>query len=319
MTDTLRTRSELISFFQDNPSGDISAQDMRDFLATVFLSTDSEINIGQFNSSDVGADGNGIKVHGGSDKSILYDYTNKSWTSSESFNLNVNKSYKIDGDVVLNKDTLGENVQRSYLTQVGTIVYGAWEASTIGVPWGGTGRDYLDAGSLLVGDGLYSVNSPSELTWDSVDKRLDLGGSLNISNQRQDRLVLKAKNVSSKNAKYSGSMVTNNASENTFFEFVIPQNIAMKIRVVFNGFGYNDINGINSISGVVEACYKNTLSKDDLANFYVYLVGDQSKFMNTDDENWDCNLRVEDGKVRLKVKGKGVNWTFDAETNNYEL
>ena len=109
MTDTLRTRTDILSLFYNNSSGDISSQDMRDFVTSVFLSTDPQLMIGSLNTSDLGADQNGIKVNAATPKTILFDYTNHSWTSSESFNLNLYKSYKIDGELVLDQYGLGNS------------------------------------------------------------------------------------------------------------------------------------------------------------------------------------------------------------------
>lgn len=67
------------------------------------------------------ADGGGIAVKGDTDKTIIWDKLLSSWVSSESINLVVGNSYKINGTPVLTSSSLGTTITSSSLTSVGTL------------------------------------------------------------------------------------------------------------------------------------------------------------------------------------------------------
>jgi len=319
MTDTLRTRTDILSLFYNNSSGDISAQDMRDFVASVFLSTDNQLVIGSLNTSDLGADQNGIKVNAATPKTILFDYTNHSWTSSESFNLGLYKSYKIDGDLVLDQYSLGDTVSFSRLTHVGTILSGTWQGTPVNVSWGGTGRSLLNPGSFLIGNGADPVSITDDVVWNKTERSLTVKGYVSIENnsdpysKNQNSIILEKKNNDSKSIIYSGSVTTTDNSEKTFFEFDIPDNLFVKFKISCNGIGF-DRNSM--VSSSIEATYRKSINPETpLSSIqYIYLVGEENKSLNTDNDDWDVNFRLEDGKVRLKVLGENVNWVAEAET-----
>lgn len=48
------------------------------------------------------------------------------------------------------RQVFGSTITGSSLTSVGTLVSGTWNASTIGVPYGGTGTTSLTSGYLLI-------------------------------------------------------------------------------------------------------------------------------------------------------------------------
>jgi hypothetical protein len=57
----------------------------------------------------------------GANASLTYSYINTAWTSSENFNLAVEKSYKINGENILSVTTLGSSVVNSNLQSVGIL------------------------------------------------------------------------------------------------------------------------------------------------------------------------------------------------------
>lgn len=64
---------------------------------------------------------------------------------------------------------------QSHVTMLGTINTGSWEASTINVFYGGTGRTQFTAGTILFGNGIDGINSSRSLFYDINSKRLGLG------------------------------------------------------------------------------------------------------------------------------------------------
>lgn len=77
------------------------------------------------------ADGGGITLKAGSDKTIIYNNTGDRWTSNIDWNLDSGKVYKINGSSVLSSTALGSTVVGSSLTSVGTIGTGVWNATAI--------------------------------------------------------------------------------------------------------------------------------------------------------------------------------------------
>jgi hypothetical protein len=64
---------------------------------------------------------------------------------------------------------------QSHVTKLGTIDTGAWQASVIGIPYGGTGRSNFDAGNILFGDNTNSISTDPNLYFDNINRRLGVG------------------------------------------------------------------------------------------------------------------------------------------------
>ena len=105
------------------------------------------------------ADLGGITLKGATDKTFNWVNSTSAWTSSEHMNLATGKAYYINGISVLSGSTLGTGVTGSSLTSVGTLTSGTWNASVIGMTYGGTGKNltpalggvvYTDADSMEV-------------------------------------------------------------------------------------------------------------------------------------------------------------------------
>jgi hypothetical protein len=65
----------------------------------------------------------------------------------------------------------------SSLVSIGTITTGTWNASAIGVAYGGTGLTSLTAGYIPYGNGTSAFGSSANLFWDSTNSRLGVGTS----------------------------------------------------------------------------------------------------------------------------------------------
>lgn len=98
--------------------------------STTISVDDKNIELGSVASpDDTTAAGGGITLKGATDKTITWNTNN--WTSSENFNVNTGKTYKIAGTDVLSATTLGAGVTTSSLTSVGTIANGTWQGTRI--------------------------------------------------------------------------------------------------------------------------------------------------------------------------------------------
>ena len=134
--------------------------------ATTLTVDDKAIELGSvYSPSDATADGGGVILKGSTDHTILWIDATDAWTFSEHVNLASSKEFKIDNTSVLSSSTLGSGVTASSLTSVGTLTGGTWQATTIGVAYGGTGLTTAPQGSVLV------ANTANTLT------ALDGGGS----------------------------------------------------------------------------------------------------------------------------------------------
>lgn len=72
--------------------------------------------------TDITASGGGITLKGTTDKTILWDNSSSNWTSSEHWNLDSNKVFKINNVEVLSNTSLGQSIVNSSLTTVGQLV-----------------------------------------------------------------------------------------------------------------------------------------------------------------------------------------------------
>lgn len=86
--------------------------------------------------------------------------------------------------------TLNLNDNLPNVTGLGTIITGSWEANTIGVPYGGTGRTSFTPGKLVIGNGMSSMSSADglsvidtfDISYDTIFKNTrDITGSTGAS------------------------------------------------------------------------------------------------------------------------------------------
>lgn len=105
-------------------------------------------------------------------------------------------------DKILIKDTSASDVMAyvtfANITTVGTLTTGTWNASTIGIPYGGTGVTSVANGDLLVGNGVNSLTKLAKSTsstrylantgssnvpaWDQVNLTNGVTGNLPVTN-----------------------------------------------------------------------------------------------------------------------------------------
>ncbi len=64
-------------------------------------------------------------------------------------------------------NTLSVNASQTQITELGTLTTGTWNASTITVPYGGTGATSFTANSILLGNGTSSVQASSGMSYSS--------------------------------------------------------------------------------------------------------------------------------------------------------
>ena len=136
-----------------NVQGDLNVQGTFTTInSTTITVADKNIELGVVTSpTDLTAQGGGITLRGGTDKSINW-YSGVGWSSSESWNLASGNTYKINGGIVLSATSLGTGITNSNLTALGTITTGTWSATAITALYGGTGL----VPSFTVGDILYA-------------------------------------------------------------------------------------------------------------------------------------------------------------------
>jgi hypothetical protein len=64
---------------------------------------------------------------------------------------------------------------QSHVTKLGTIDTGAWQASVIGIPYGGTGSSNFEAGNILFGNNANPISTDPNLYFDNINTRLGVG------------------------------------------------------------------------------------------------------------------------------------------------
>jgi len=114
----------------------------------------------------------------------------------------------------------------SSLVSIGTITTGTWNASAIGVAYGGTGLTTLTAGYIPYGAGTSAFGSSANLFWDSANSRLGIG------------TVSPSEKLSVKSATGINS-VTDIAS------LTNPSQTSAGVRMLFNN-GYGNLGAISS-------------------------------------------------------------------------
>ena len=135
-------------------AGDMYIRGTMTTINTVNLTVDDKnIEIGSVDTpTDITAEGGGITLKGSTDKTIVWN-AGIGWSFNNPVNLSDGNTFKIGNTTVLSSTTLGSSVVNSSLTSVGTLVSGTWNASTISVPYGGTGLTNYTHSAILVGSG----------------------------------------------------------------------------------------------------------------------------------------------------------------------
>jgi hypothetical protein len=133
--DAINTR---VGIFQELPSATLDvngnvkiAGDLFVGGDTVTLNTtileveDKNIVLGKTPSAptDSGADGGGIILEGTTQKTMLYDASNESWSSNLNWNLATGNAYRVNNVSVLTSDTLGAGVVISNLQRLGSLEF----------------------------------------------------------------------------------------------------------------------------------------------------------------------------------------------------
>lgn len=131
------------SFTNLTVSGDLTVQGTTTTIDSTTVSVaDKNIELGATASpTDQSANLGGITLKGATDKTFDWRSASGAWTSSEHLDIAAGKSYRIGGTEILTAGGLGSGVLSSSLTSVGTIAAGAWQATAIGLAFGGTGAD----------------------------------------------------------------------------------------------------------------------------------------------------------------------------------
>jgi len=134
---------------------------------------DKNIEIGLLDDStegdDTQVDGSGIIVRSiNGSKDLTWEQSTGSWTSNQDFDLDTNKSYRIDGTRVLSKDTLHSTVQTSSLTILGTLEFLNVDNLTIDdniITTTGTGLSIVSADAITINDKrITGVATPTQAT-----------------------------------------------------------------------------------------------------------------------------------------------------------
>jgi hypothetical protein len=125
--------------------------------STTLSVDDKNIVLADGNALDASADGGGITLKGLTDKTFNWVDATDSWTSSEHMDLAATKVFKIGTSTVLSSNALGSGVTGSSLTAVGTLTTGVWQATAIGVTYGGTGLTSYTIGDVIYASGTGSL------------------------------------------------------------------------------------------------------------------------------------------------------------------
>lgn len=133
-------------------SGDLTVNGEQTIVnSTVLAVADKDIVLASGSTTDAASNGGGIILKGAGDKTLTYSNANDAWQSNIDFGVAAGRRFEIGGVLVLDADELGSGVTSSNLQSVGTLASGTWQATSIGLAYGGTGADLSSAatGSLF--------------------------------------------------------------------------------------------------------------------------------------------------------------------------
>jgi hypothetical protein len=156
---------------------------------------------------------------------------------------------------------------QSHVTKIGTIQSGVWQGTTIDVEYGGTGKQYFSAGSLLYGNGTSGLETSNGLTFDNVSKEFHVKNPSGMAsvyidgNYGNPQLVLSQNNVDSGvmgitttygeygNNTYPKSLVIKNQDNSTCSNVQIVTQNETRMTILHNGnVGVNTSNPGSTLS-----------------------------------------------------------------------
>lgn len=254
-------------------AGDLTINGTTTTINSVTLTVDDKnIELGSVvTPSDVTAEGGGITLRGASDKSINW-YTGTGWSSSESFNLVLGSTYKINNITVISNSSIGTGITNSSLTALGTITTGVWSGTSITAYYGGTGLQT----TFTVGDLLYANTS---FTWARLTANSNSGYVLTSAGSGATPTYVAQSTLSVGNATTSGTATTAQninvvlASTNTSHSllFTPTSGSASGLAVSSNTtLVYNPSTDILSVSG---AAITNTTASTSTASGALIVTG----------------------------------------------
>jgi len=203
--------------------------------STTISVDDKNIELGSVATpTDSTADGGGLTLKGGTDKTIIWDNANDNWTANQHWNIASGKEfkinnvktidatslgsavvgssltsvgtlaqhlnitsgneYRINATKVIDATSLGSAVVASSLTSVGTIATGTWSGTTVAVNKGGSGQTSYTNGQLLIGNSSGNTLAKGALTAGTGISVTNGGGSITIANTGSATLFQDADN-----------------------------------------------------------------------------------------------------------------------------
>ena len=150
--------------------------------STNLLVEDKNIILGDVNTpSDVTADGGGITLKGGTDKTFNWVDATDSWTASEHIDIAAGKVYKIGTTTIANSTALGTGILASSLTSVGTLSSLTLGGAASGITTLATGNTTITGFANISGNvQISAINATSfgaTLTSNSTTAILTVGNS----------------------------------------------------------------------------------------------------------------------------------------------
>ena len=140
--------------------GDLFVDGTQTFInSTTIEFADFQIGIGTTATSNSLLDGAGIGIGSTANrKTFLWDNTNAALKSSENLNLASGKTYKINGVDVLSSSTLGNNINSSSLTSVGTLTnLSVGNVYSTGII---TATDFNSASDIRLKENIQKIDNP---------------------------------------------------------------------------------------------------------------------------------------------------------------
>jgi cytoskeletal protein CcmA (bactofilin family) len=140
--------------------------------STNLVVEDKNIILGDVTTpSDVTADGGGITLKGGTDKTFNWVDATDSWTASEHIDLAAGKVYKIGTTTIANSTALGTGILASSLTSVGTL-------------------SSLTLGGALSGVTTLAAGNTTITGFANVSTTLQVGGNTTITGNTTSMLIV---------------------------------------------------------------------------------------------------------------------------------
>ena len=216
---------------------------------------------------------------------------------------------------------LETDTNQSHVTQLGSIVSGEWNATNIGVPYGGTGRTLFNQGNILYGNNSGAINTYNGFTFD--DNNILLGVGTNVPTQNihisslNNSIILLDADTQSINSNAYPSIQFNHTNLNQGSISIVRNSNNLYNNTLSDSIVIGNNNTSGSLtSGSIQFATNNNVNMTILQNGYIGVNTNNPQSLFTINGNLECSSLNSSSVYIDSSLGNSITATGNVYLNN---